>query len=142
MKSKMTLKDLNYWKKSIKLLKEVYEITSAFPDSEKFSLSNQIRRCSVSITSNIAEGAARNSSKEFLRFLYFSHGSSAELHTQLIISKNLNLISENHLDMVLTSLKEISRMIFGLIKSIENKTNSDQLLREDFIKYRNSLIKS
>lgn len=142
MKSKMTHKDLNVWKKSIELVTEVYEMTSAFPDSEKFGLSNQMRRCSVSIPSNIAEGAARNSNKEFLRFLYVSLGSSAELHTQLIISKNLNFISENDCNTVLTSLEEISRMISGLIKSIENKTNSDQLLREDFVHYSNSLLKS
>lgn len=70
-----THKDLEVWKKSIELVTNLYKLTSIFPKEEQFGLTNQIRRASVSVPSNIAEGAARNSDKEFLRFPYISMGS-------------------------------------------------------------------
>ena len=109
-------KDLDVWKKSIQFVKRVYEITLKFPDDEKYGLTNQMRRCAVSIPSNIAEGAGRNSKKEFKQFLYISLGSISELETQLIISSKLNYLKNKSL---LDELNEIRKMLFGLIKSIK-----------------------
>jgi four helix bundle protein len=78
--------DLKVYQVSMDLVVEVYKLTADFPDSEKFGLTSQIRRCSVSIPSNIAEGAARESKKEFKRFLFISLGSATELATQIEIS--------------------------------------------------------
>ena len=86
-------KDMEVWKKSIGLVTKVYELTKIFPEDEKFGLVSQIRRAAVSIPSNIAEGAARNSDKEIQRFLDISLGSIAELETQLIIAENLPMFS-------------------------------------------------
>ena len=82
----MNHKNLDVWKKSIALVKDVYNITKGFPDDEKFGIVNQIRRAAVSIPSNIAEGCGRCSDKELLRFLDIANGSLAELETQLIIA--------------------------------------------------------
>jgi len=98
------------------LVEEVYRRTDNFPDSEKYGLTNQMRRCAVSIPSNIAEGAGRNSKKEFKQFLYISLGSISELETQLIISSKLNYLKNKSL---LDELNEIRKMLFGLIKSIK-----------------------
>ena len=108
--------DLDVWKKPIQFVKKIYKITSKFPDAEKYGLTNQMRRCPVSIPSNIAEGAGRNSKKEFKQFLYISLGSISELETQLIISTELNYQKDNSL---LDELNEIRKMLFGLIKSIK-----------------------
>ena len=82
-----THKDLDVWKESILLVKDIYEISSNFPKEEIYGLTLQIRRNATSIPSNIAEGAARNTKKEFLKFLYIALGSLSELETQLIIAK-------------------------------------------------------
>ena len=105
-------KDLDVWKKSMDVVEEVYLRTDSFPDSEKYGITNQIRRCAVYILSNIAEGAGRNSKKE----LYISLGSISELETQLIISSKLNYLKNKSL---LDELDEIRKMLFGLIKSIK-----------------------
>jgi len=111
-----THKDLDVWKKSIQFVKKIYEITSKFPDTEKYGLTNQMRRCAVSIPSNIAEGAGRNSKKEFKQYLYISLGSISELETQLIISSELKYQKDK---LLLDELNEIRKMLFGLIKSIK-----------------------
>ena len=87
------LKELKIWHKAIDLAVEVYKVTSHFPAEEKFGLTSQSRRAAVSISSNIAEGAGRSSSKEFNYFLGIANGSSFELQTQLVISNKLELIS-------------------------------------------------
>ena len=84
-----THRDLKVWQNSLDLVTEIYKLTKAFPNSETFGLACQIQRSAVSVPSNIAEGAARNSNKEFSRFLSIALGSLAELETQLIISKNI-----------------------------------------------------
>ena len=84
-----THKDLDVWKLSIQLVKDIYQLTSKFPSEEKFGLVAQIRRAVVSIPSNISEGAARNSDKDYIRFLYISLGSLSEIETQLIIAEEL-----------------------------------------------------
>ena len=109
-----THKDLKVWKKSISLVVDIYKFTDSFPDSEKYNLSSQMQRATVSVPSNIAEGAARESKKEFIHCLYISLGSLAELETQIILSAELNYSDD------ITSLSmqilEIRKMILGLIK--------------------------
>ena len=87
-------KELQIWKRSRLFCSKIYAVTSKFPDSEKFGLTNQLRRASVSIPSNIAEGSSRNSNKDFARFLQISIGSAYEIETQLLISADLNFIAE------------------------------------------------
>ena len=113
-----THKDLDVWKKSVDLVEEVYRRTDNFPDSEKYGLTNQIRRCAVSVSSNIAEGAARNTDKEFVQFCYIALGSLSELETQLLIAERLKY-SQN-ID-ILENVVEIRRMLLGLIKYLKSK---------------------
>ena len=107
------LKELKVWNKAIELATEVYQITADFPKEEKYGLTAQIRRSAVSVPSNIAEGADRNSNKEFNHFLGISNGSSYELQTQLIISRNLDLI-DARVDQVLDQIDQIQKMTFSL----------------------------
>ena len=113
--------DLEVWKRSISLVTIIYERTKSFPMEELYGLKSQIRRSAVSIPSNIAEGAARNTSKEFSYFLSIAMGSLAELETQLIISKNLGYLVESIVDEIIMELISIRRMILGLKKSILSK---------------------
>ena len=106
--------NLEVWKRSLNFVTEIYKVTAEFPADEKFGLVSQMRRAAVSIPSNIAEGAARNSKKEFINFLHIAQGSSAELETQIFISQNLNFISKDEAGPLLEELEEISKMIIGL----------------------------
>ena len=101
------LKELKIWNKSIDLAVEVYKATADFPKEEKFNLTSRTRRAAVSVPSNIAEGAGRNSNKEFIHFLGIANGSSYELQTQLIISNRLKLLSEETLNPLLNSNKTL-----------------------------------
>lgn len=111
--------DLKVYQESMDLVVEIYRITENFPTSEKYGLVSQIRRCGVSIPSNIAEGAARSSSKELNRFLYISLGSASELETQLEISKRLNYVDD--IKVLSDRLFYIKRMLINLIQSIKEK---------------------
>jgi four helix bundle protein len=110
--------DLRVYKESMDLVIEIYKITNSFPDSEKFGLTSQIRRAAVSIPSNIAEGAARESKKEFKRFLYISLGSASELETQIEISNRLSFIDDSKT--VNDKIYFIKRMIIKLIQSLKD----------------------
>ena len=114
-------KDLEAWKEAIKYVTKVYLITNKFPKSEMFGLTNQIRRCVVSIPSNIAEGCGRSSIKETARFLDIALGSVAELETQLIISQNLGYL--DNLDELLEGLNRISALTSGLKKYLNKQTS-------------------
>jgi four helix bundle protein len=116
-----THKDLDVWKFAIDFVTNIYKATAQFPSEEKFGLMSQLRRASVTIPSNIAEGAARNHPKEFIQFLYIALSSAAEIETQLIICKNLNLIDEQIIIKLLSELETIAKMLNGLINSIKNK---------------------
>jgi len=113
-----THKDLKVWNEAVTLVTSIYQKTKSFPEDETFGLTSQIRRCSISIPSNIAEGAARSTNKDFSRFLHIASGSAAELQTQLIISKNLNYISEHTYEKIAADTEAISKMLSGLIKSL------------------------
>lgn len=116
-------KNLLVWQKAMEVSEEVYQLTTDFPKEEKFALQSQIRRCVVSIPSNIAEGAGRNSKKEFIQFLGIALGSSYELETQLILSVRLKYLMNDKVDGVLTKLDEVQKMITGLKGSLNVNTN-------------------
>ncbi len=111
-------RELKVWNKARLLVKEIYLITQSFPKSELNGLTNQMRRASVSIPSNIAEGSGRKSNKDFKRFLEFSYGSALELETQIYLSFDLNFIDENNLNIFIGYIHEIQKMINGLDNSL------------------------
>ena len=108
------LKELTIWKKAIDLTVEVYNITRSFPNEEKFGLISQLRRAAVSISSNIAEGAGRNSDKEFIHFIGIANGSAFEVQTQIIIAYRLKFIDKEASKLILDKLEEIQKMSRGL----------------------------
>ncbi len=114
-----TYKELDVWKKARAFVEEVYVITQGFPNEEKYGLMSQMRRCAVSIPSNIAEGYGRQFKKETLQFLHISRGSLYELETQLFIAFDLTLISEEKLNKLLVDLEECRRLLSGLINYFE-----------------------
>ena len=114
-----TYKELIVWQKAIDLVKEIYKLTTHFPADEKFGLTTQIKRASVSIPSNIAEGWGRKSKQNYIQFLRISRGSLFELETQIIISKELKIISDcENIDLLII---EISKMLNALINKLEEK---------------------
>ena len=109
--------DLNTWKASHNLVLYIYKLSEKFPSSEKFSLTSQIQRAAVSITSNIAEGFGRHSYKEKVQFYYLAHSSLTEVKNQLIISRDLKYINENNFNEALEKLILSQRLLQGLIKT-------------------------
>jgi four helix bundle protein len=114
-------KNLIVLQKAIELTMEIYKLTSAFPDAERFGLMNQMRRASVSIPSNIAEGYSRSGKGEYLQFLSHSRGSCAEIETQLIIAKGLGFGRAGELDTYSELCESVGRLLSALIKSIRAK---------------------
>jgi four helix bundle protein len=111
--------DLYSWQEGHKLVLLVYKTTKQFPIDEKFSLTNQIQRAVISITSNIAEGFSRQGSKEKIQFYYMSLGSLTELQNQLLIAKDLGYISNETFQTITSQTITVSKLINGLIKSIK-----------------------
>ncbi|OGZ95469.1 MAG: hypothetical protein A2676_00805 [Candidatus Sungbacteria bacterium RIFCSPHIGHO2_01_FULL_51_22] len=109
--------DLVAWKEAHVLVLEVYKITKNFPKEEQFGLTNQIRRAAISITSNIAEGFSRNSSKEKVQFYRTSLGSLAEAQNQLLIAKDIGYISSEVFTLVAHKTVRVSKLLNGLLKS-------------------------
>jgi len=107
-------KELIVWQKAMCLVKHIYLVTKSFPASEMYGLVNQMRRASVSIPSNIAEGQTRKSPLEFAHFLSIAHGSLAELETQMIISHDLEYVSQGQFDEYMTLHDEVSKMLTAL----------------------------
>ena len=112
-------RELHIWKKGMQLVEEIYFLSKKLPDDEKFGLTSQIKRCSVSIPSNIAEGAGRNSNKEFAHFLSIANGSTTELETQLILTVNLKFLLETDINNALVLCQEIKNMNYALQKSLK-----------------------
>jgi four helix bundle protein len=110
-------KDLDFRKLGIKLVEKIYDLTKSFPENERFGLTSQIQRSAVSYPSNIAEGAARNSKKEYIHFLYISLGSLSELETQLIISERLGFLRDNS---IFEDVEKIRRKHLNFIKYMKN----------------------
>lgn len=111
-------RNLKVWQLSMELVEEVYKVTSQFPKEELFGLTSQLKRSAVSVPSNIAEGSAKSSEKDFSRFLEISMGSSCELETQLILAQRLGMLSEESLNSLITQLHEVQKMVTGLAKSL------------------------
>lgn len=111
----MNYKDLVVWQQSMVFVTEIYVLTKNFPQDERFSLVDQMRRAAVSIPSNIAEGHARKSNADFARFLRISYGSAAELETQLIIAHNLHYLTDTELEESLSKTTELQKMLNALI---------------------------
>lgn len=107
-------KELKVWQKARKLVKDVYLILNEMPDEEKFGLISQIRRASVSVPVNIAEGAGRNTNADFGRFLDIANGSCFELETLLILAVDLDYLSKSKYDNILKDIEEIQKMIYSL----------------------------
>ena len=115
----MDHKNLDAWKKSIDLVEMIYKLSALFPDEERYGLTSQIRRAAVSVPSNLAEGAARNSKKEFLNFISISLGSLAEVETQVIIAQRLNFCEpSNDFDQI----NEVRALIIGLRNYLRKTT--------------------
>lgn len=114
-------KDLKIWQKSVDLAVRIYEITQSFSKEEMYGLTMQMRRSAVSISSNIAEGAGRNSKKEFNNFLGISNGSACELETQLIISHRAKLIDQSIFTSIQLQIEEVQKMNWSLKKSLKTK---------------------
>jgi len=118
-------KELKVWQKAVDLTVSIYEVTKMFPSEEIYGIVNQMRRAAVSISSNLAEGAGRGSSKDFCHFLGISLGSAFELETQLIISEKIGFLSNDQLIPQIIQINEIEKMIRGLQKSLKNYFTND-----------------
>jgi four helix bundle protein len=115
-------RDLDVWQKGMGLVETAYQITGKFPKEELFGLTNQLRRSSVSIPSNIAEGFLRQHANEMIQFLYIALGSCGELDTQTEISYRLRYVTENQKNLLSEEVDHIARMIRNLIKSLRSRT--------------------
>jgi len=111
-------KELKIWRKSIELAVRVYQVTQCFPKTELFGLTVQMRRSVSSIASNIAEGAGRNSKKDFSNFLGIANGSTCELETQLIIANRVNLVTSPDCESLQSQIREIQKMNWSLKRSL------------------------
>lgn len=114
-----SFKDLDAWKESHKLAIRIYQETRGFPKEELFGLTSQMRRCAVSVPSNIAEGFNRANGKEKIQFYRIAHGSVAELQAQLLIAKDVKFIKESTCNGLLLQAELVHKIITGLIKSIK-----------------------
>jgi four helix bundle protein len=111
--------DLDAWRMSMDLVEEIYNFTKKFPQDELYGLTGQMRRCAISIPSNIAEGAARNSNKDFSKYLFIALGSAAEIETQILIAERLGYV-ENVKD-ILSQVRVIKKLINGLISFLKKR---------------------
>lgn len=111
-------KELIVWQKSFELSKKIYLITNKFPKSEIYGLVSQMRRCTVSIPSNIAEGYTRAHKQEYIQFLRTAFASGAELETQLLLAKELEFISKNDFSEINSLLTEVQKMLNKLISNL------------------------
>jgi len=114
-----TYRDLLVWQKAMILVTNIYKSTESFPKEEMYGLTQQIRRCAVSIPSNIAEGCGRGSNSDYSRFLQIALGSLFELQTQLEIAFNLNYTKQERFNEIFEMSREVERMLTSLIKSIK-----------------------
>lgn len=126
MKVKHNFKNLKVWQKAVELAVKIYRVTGVFPSEQKFGLTSQMRRSSVSIASIIAEGTAKSTTKSFSNSLDISLGESFELETQIIIAFQIGLLTETQNNELVNEVKEIQKMISGLNDSIQ-KIPDDQI---------------
>ncbi len=114
-------RDLSVWQLAMQLTEAIYSATRTFPQSELYALANQLQRAAVSIPSNIAEGHARNTTRDYLRFVSIAMGSLAEVETQIELAARLNYLGIEQRDALFTTTDELGRMLQGLRKSLQSK---------------------
>lgn len=124
VKEVRSYKDLLVWQKARVLAKTLYEVTALLPQDEKFGLTSQLRRGAVSIPSNIAEGSARRSTKDFIRFINITHGTLCEIETQLYLAVDFEFLGEYHIHTALEQCYEVGRMLNGLQSKLYQKLDS------------------
>lgn len=117
-------RDLQVWQDAMALIEAVYVLTKDFPSDERFGLTTQLRRASVSVASNIAEGHARSSTRDFLRFIAISAGSLAEVETQLEIAMRLGFAEATRVNALLLTCDRLGKMLRGLSKSLHTRLAS------------------
>ena len=110
---------LQVWQKAHQLTLGVYQVTASFPDSERYGLSSQMRRCSASIAANIAEGCGRGGRKDFARFLRIATGSASELEYHLLLAKDLEMIGPEEHQRLTADVAEVRRMLAGLLRRLK-----------------------
>ena len=123
-------KQLSVWQKSRQLVKEVYRVTATFPAEERFGITNQIRRACVSICVNIAEGSGRGTLKDFNRFLDNALGSDFEVETLLIVSNDLEFLSNQEFEKLNPKVDEIGKMLYGLKSKITSQVEEPSVIYE------------
>jgi four helix bundle protein len=114
-------RDLKVWNLAMNMTAGIYRLSACFPPEEKFGLTSQIRRAAVSIPSNIAEGHARKTTGDYVRFLNIARGSVAEVETQLLLAVNLGFNPESDAEPLLQQLDEVSRMLSSLVSKLEKR---------------------
>lgn len=119
-----TYRELVAWQKAMSLVEQIYAVTREMPPEERFGLTSQMRRAAVSMPSNLAEGHARESTKEFVRYIAIARGSLAELESQLELAARLNMVHRDHVSDVLSDCDELGRILRGLRKSLDKKLSS------------------
>ncbi len=117
-----SFRDLAVWQRAIELTLAIYKLTDAFPDAERCGLTNQLRRASVSVASNIAEGYGRSTKGEYIQFLGHSRGSACEVETQLVIARALNFGSKQALEVAEGLCSEVGRMLRAMMKSLQSRS--------------------
>ena len=115
-------KDLDVWKAAMELATDVYGVTKGFPKEEIYGLTSQMRRASVSIASNIAEGYGRESTAQFVQFLRISQGSSKELETQILIAERVGTLGSEQASTLMKLSDDVGKMLRGLIRALEAKS--------------------
>lgn len=123
MKQNRSYEDLEVWQLGLDLSEVIFNMTARFPSEHKFGLASQLQRSAVSVSSNIAEGSARDSAKDFLRFFAIASGSLAEVKTQLLIAKRVSLLSDSDFEKSINLVNQIGRMLAGLRRSIRHSSN-------------------
>lgn len=119
MSDEKNYKNLEVWKESRKLVSAIYLTVSVFPEDEKFGLSSQLKRASISVPSNIAEGMGRNSNKETRQFFYIAKGSLYEIETQIYLALDLNFITEEKAEQIFNQIIIVRKLIIGFIKYLD-----------------------
>lgn len=112
--------DLDTWKEGHKLVLMIYKVTDTFPEKEKFSLTNQMRRCAVSFTSNVAEGFSRNTNKDKYQFYSMAQGSLTELQNQLLVARDIKYLTNKDFQEIAEQSVRVHKLINGLKRSIRN----------------------
>jgi four helix bundle protein len=139
MRKVESYQDLEVWKQTKDLVRDVYELTKAFPRDEQFGLINQLRRAAVSIPSNIAEGCGRNHVKDSIQFFFISRGSLYEIETQIILALDLGYLSDEDQKKIIEKIKSCKRLLNGFINYFQSRDDQQlSTINEQLEQYGNS----